>query len=42
MDGGLGMDERYVMQWVGNDMVIQSLNEHWKTIKLQEMDQDDI
>ncbi len=40
LDGGLGMDERYVMQWIGNDMVIQTLNEHWKTIKLQEMDQE--
>ena len=38
IDGGLGMDERYVMQWIGNDVVIQSLNEHWKLIKLAELD----
>lgn len=38
IDGGLGMDERFVMQWIGNDVVIQSLNEHWKLIKLAELD----
>ncbi len=38
IDGGLGMDERFVMQWIGNDNVVQSLNEHWKLIKLAELD----
>ena len=38
IDGGLGMDERFVMQWIGNDVVIQSLNEHWKLIKLAELE----
>ena len=41
MDGGLGMDERYVMQWIGNDAVIQALTEHWKVIKLLELEQDE-
>ena len=40
LDGGLGMDERFVMQWIGNDNTIQVLTEHWKTIKLQELEQD--
>ena len=38
IDGGLGMDERYVMQWIGNDVVLQSLNDQWKIIKLAELD----
>lgn len=40
IDGGLGMDERYVMQWIGTDVVLQTLNEHWKIIKLQELEAD--
>lgn len=40
IDGGLGMDERYVMQWLGTDAVIQALTEHWKVIKLQELEAD--
>lgn len=40
IDGGLGMDERYVMLWVSNDVVQQSLEDQWKTIKLQEFEQD--
>ena len=41
IDGGLGMDERFVMQWVGLDTTIQSLDAQWKIIKLQELDQSD-
>ena len=40
IDGGLGMDERFVMQWIGTDVAQNALNEHWKTIKLQELEQD--
>ena len=41
IDGGLGMDERYVMLWIGLDTTIASLDAQWKTIKLQELDQSD-
>ena len=34
IDGGLGMDERFVMQWIGMDTTIVSLDAQWKTIKL--------
>ena len=38
IDGGLGMDERFVMQWIGMDTTIVSLDAQWKTIKLAELD----
>lgn len=38
IDGGLGMDERFVMQWIGMDTTIASLDAQWKTIKLAELD----
>lgn len=39
--GGLGMDERFVMLWLANDAVLQELDNHWKTIKLQELSNSD-
>ena len=38
IDGGLGMDERFVMQWIGMDTTIVSLDAQWKTVKLAELD----
>lgn len=38
IDGGLGMDERYAMQWIESGVVSSILEEHWKNSRA-EMDE---
>ena len=33
IDGGLGMDERFAMQWIESGVVSSVLEEHWKTVR---------
>ncbi len=33
IDGGLGMDERFVMQWIESGVVSAVLDEHWKSAR---------
>ncbi|MBO5434227.1 hypothetical protein J6A31_00190 [bacterium] len=36
IDGGLGMDERFAMQWIENGVVATALEEHWKNARSAE------
>lgn len=36
IDGGLGMDERFAMQWIENGVVAIALEEHWKNARSAE------
>jgi len=29
-NGGLGMDEKFVIRWLHKDAIVQELNSHWK------------
>jgi len=35
IDGGLGMDERFAMQWIESGVVASVLDEHWKSARAQ-------
>ena len=36
IDGGLGMDERFAMQWIENGIVSAALDEHWKSVHAED------